>query len=377
MSVMSILAQVKKDSSPGMPLAAFARENEQLLQDHYWLVASAAVERILKLQREDCRSLTAAELVQQGFCDPVRVFVKQEPHLTEKVLVRRFRLIFSVSLVDQVIERFLCSTQNQAEIANWEHLASCPGMGMSLDTQVQSLWNSVQEAEIERIASSDISGYDWSVQGFELDADAEARITLNGHNELYAKIIRNRVHCLKWKVLALSDGRLFAQLEEGVQASGSYNTSSTNSRMRVNAAFFVGAEWAKAMGDDALEEWVADAVARYKLLGKTIKEYVPFHRGDTFEFCSHLFKPGPVVEPVNWARSLYRLLHQVDDKASHLAELIVLLRWSPQLPEALLAVVRTGWCSEDVVSEARAIANSGQIKGQEEEGESGPFSDAS
>jgi len=351
--IKNMLVDVKRDSSPGIPLVALGVDNNAILTDHELLLVKAVYNRLQLLANNDVRQLDAVQLVSGGFCDPVRLFVKQEPHSKEKVQTRRFRLIFSVSLVDQLVERFLCGPQNKAEISNWHEIASCPGMGLSLDSQVAHLWDNVQQAaSVRPAASSDLKGFDWSVQGFELASDMEARITLSQATGLFAQCMRSRVRCLSLKVFCLSDGRLYAQLDEGIQASGSYNTSSTNSRVRVAGAFYVGSKWAKAMGDDALEEYTDGAVEKYLEIGKVVKEYTKFGPGEPFEFCSHIFREGPVAQPINWAKSLYRLLGQSADHISHLVDYLVLIRHTGRSPQIKEVLLRAGWCTEDVWNQA-------------------------
>jgi len=354
------ILDVNMQSSPGVPCAAIGVLNSKLFATHTPLIAHAAVERLKRLI-EHRGQLSPVELVKAGLCDPVRVFVKQEPHNKDKIASRRFRLICSVSVVDQIVERVLCADQNNAEILQWGSLASCPGMGLTLDVQTDQLWDNVQEAaQYCSLTSSDLSSFDWTVQEFELKGDAESRIELaNAEGTLFAVALRNRVMCLSNKVFVLSDGRMFAQLHPGVQASGSYTTSSTNSRVRVAAGFYAGASWVKAMGDDALEEYREGALEAYKRLGKIVKEYTIFNRNEPFEFCSHLFQARSVVKPLNWARSLYRLLHQSDNKAGYLAELLALLRHDAGNSATVCDVVsRTGWCSDNDVIKAKSIAHS-------------------
>lgn len=63
------------------------------------------VELMLFLGLEVIRSLSAVERVWLYLVDPVRFFVKNEPHSVDKVLNRRFRLISSFSVVDSIVQR--------------------------------------------------------------------------------------------------------------------------------------------------------------------------------------------------------------------------------------------------------------------------------
>lgn len=352
--VLEAMSNVKPQSSPGVPAVALKPSNSQLLAVHHVLVANAAFQRIQLLKKGLPATYTALSLVQDGYCDPVRFFVKQEPHNAEKVKSRRFRLICSVSLTDQIVERVLSSRQNNAEIAEWETCPSCPGLGLSDDIQTDTVWRkvAVPNGSLD-LAASDLTGYDWSVQDFELTGDAKCRVELAGaQGTSYETALHARVKCLALSVFALSDGTLIAQLEPGIQLSGSYNTSSTNSRMRVIAAFFVGASWAIAMGDDAVEEAVRDALEKYLLLGKKVKDYTQVPRSGEFSFCSHDFTGGSVAKPLNWSRSLYRLVHQETSKPEHLAEFCYGLRHDQDtLVRCVSTLIRIGWCTINDVNE--------------------------
>lgn len=273
------------------------------------------VERMRLLSKfEVCqlKGMSSEQLVQGGFCDVVRLFVKNEPHSKKKIEEGRLRLISSVSLVDNLVERILFSRQNSEEISQWENIPSKPGLGLDEDEQLQAIYKSVEKSlNARKLAESDVTGWDWSVQDWELERDAEARVRLSGAatNSTFARLVRNRMFCLSRKVFYLSDGRMFAQRYDGVMASGSYVTGSSNSRMRVMAAYDVGSPFAIAIGDDSLEDYVVDAEVKYARNGHPLKAYSLCKNG--FEFCSHRFTSSTDAKPVNWSKSLYRLLSRV------------------------------------------------------------------
>jgi hypothetical protein len=299
---------VKPESSPGVPWSQFGKSNEALFASHYSLIQGATVERIellLSTPLEELRKKSAVELVQQGYVDPIRIFTKNEPHKTDKILQKKFRLICSVSIVDQLIERVMAWRQNALEIANWETIPSKPGIGFD-DDRNQSVWDSVFPLlEKGQLAEGDVSGWDWSVQAWELEQEAEMRIRLGACSRM-AQLIRARMYCLSLSVFALSSGELLAQTSPGVMKSGSYITSSGNSRIRVLAAELIGADCI-AMGDDSLETYVWDAKNQYKMLGHDVKLYELC--GDSFGFCSNRYKDG-IAYPESAARTLFRLLNQ-------------------------------------------------------------------
>lgn len=337
------------DSTPGVPLKALGRENKDVIEQYGDLLANAVVER-LRLLAEDKIPESAAELVQQGFCDPVRLFVKQEPHTLEKVKAKRYRLISSVSLLDQLVERVLCGVQNRAEIMNWSNIPSKPGLGLD-DVGIELIYRAV--TQFAKIAQSDISAWDWSMKGWQFEDEARIRADLAGDPQdgLFRRLLRNRFKCLACSVFAFSDGQLVEQLVDGVMDSGSYNTSSTNSRQRIQLAYIVGAEKAIAMGDDCVETPVSDAVEKYGRYGFRVKEYT-VAPGKEFVFCSHRFVNSKCAEPQQWSRTLYRLLCQREITPEFLVQFRYEMRHCPVLNECLELLSRVDTSPEKSVDES-------------------------
>jgi len=140
---------------------------------YYKLIVDITLDRLLLLLNSDVTNKTPQELVQQGYCDPVRIFVKNEPHKADKVANKRWRLISSVSIVDQLVDRVLNTHINKTEIANWHKIPSKPGMGFNQE----SVEKIIQDFEsIPDPCTSDISGFDWCTAYFALKADCEYRI---------------------------------------------------------------------------------------------------------------------------------------------------------------------------------------------------------
>jgi hypothetical protein len=170
----------------------------------------------------------------------------------------------------------------------------------------------------------------------------------------YAEVTRARAYCLSNSVFSLSDGTLIAQIESGIQKSGSYTTSSGNSRMRVVAAYLCGSTWARAMGDDCIEKCATRDWAvirdRYLAIGHRMKALEPC-QARSFEFCSSVFSEGttgqPIAEPENWTRTFYRLLNQKEGHADVLAQFMYEMRHSRHLQSCLEVLFRVGWYPEN------------------------------
>ncbi|ABV55637.1 P1-P2 fusion protein [Melon aphid-borne yellows virus] len=318
------------DAGIGVPYIAYGRpthrgwvEDPKLLP----ILARLTFNRLQKMLEVRFEHLSPAELVQAGLCDPIRVFVKGEPHKQSKLDEGRYRLIMSVSLIDQLVARVLFQNQNKREITLWRAVPSKPGFGLSTDEQVVEFME-ILSAQVgvapkelignwqHHLIATDCSGFDWSVSDWLLEDDMEVRnrLTLD-INETTKRLRSAWLKCISNSVLSLSDGTLLSQQVPGVQKSGSYNTSSSNSRIRVMAAYHCGAEWAMAMGDDALES-VGSNLAKYAELGFKVEV------SSKLEFCSHIFEREDLAIPVNKAKMIYKLIHGYEPECGN-AEVLI------------------------------------------------------
>ena len=180
------------------------------------------------------------------------------------------------------------------------------------------------------VAEADVTGWDWSVQEWELAFEAELRNALCGGSDWLLRIFQNREHCVANAVYSLPDGRLVDKLVPGVQCSGRFNTSSTNSRLRVLVAFLVGSDWAVAMGDDCLEDSVENAKQLYAELGHPLKMYNKVEQD--FEFCSLVFTELSAY-PVDGTKTLYNILEQGEVTEELMAQFHLEMRNHPRWKE--------------------------------------------
>jgi hypothetical protein len=340
----ALVRDVKLDSSPGMPFMSLGCvDNAQVFSRYPEQVKEAVWQRLMVLAYGNVEGMNAVQLVQSGAVDPVRIFVKNEPHNKLKLDQGRVRLISSVSLVDQIVERFLYTNQNKAEIDQWHSIPSKPGLGLD-DDGLQKLWDYVSKWH-GKCYEADISGWDFGLQAWEMLWEADARAELAGMvGTLYHKALRNRVWCEANSLFMLSDGSLIAQTVPGKRCSGSYNTSAGNSRDRVMLGYLVGSSEIMAMGDDSVEVGDAGAADKYERMGHIVKTFAECQNG--FEFCStRIYKrEGKIVgEPVNWSRTFYRLLFANDGYEDRLRQFMHEMRHSPHLEPCINALKRVGW----------------------------------
>jgi hypothetical protein len=331
LNLENVLDDLVRSATPGIPFMLLGNKNVDILDEtesnRRYLreaVVSSFVRQIRL--RDSIFSMTAKELVENGCRDPVRVFIKNEPHTVAKLASGKLRLISGVSVRDQVKERILGGYQNNAEIDSWETCPSRPGIGLN-DEGLQVMAGNFMEDLVEGdIMETDVSGYDWSVQAWELDADADARAKLMRANELLTFLLAVQAYTVSLSVFVIPGGEMIAQLERGIQCSGSYWTSSTNSRMRVLATLvarllmaipLIGKIGVSAMGDDSTERYIEGLEKYLEKLGHTIKMVKVNSTLEGISFCSHTWNADGLASPDTVAKTMYRYFSHPRNSAEY------------------------------------------------------------
>lgn len=307
---------VNPDAGPGIPFNTEFNTNAQLLKDPKLCsrVIGAAFRRLKVLCGADAKGKTAMQLVRDGMVDPVRIFVKNEPHKRKKADLKRWRIISSISIVDSLVERYLSNDLNKFEIANWGSIPSKPGITLTSRSDLNSIVRSVRS--MKNAFAGDVSGWDWSVQGWELEACAKSRANRQklSSDSKWRKAIMNRAACVSLSVFVLSDGRAFEQTIPGIQLSGCFDTSAGNSFMRSLVSQACGSVSNVCMGDDCVEDAeqgisLGDFEQRYLAIGHRIRDVkiVSDDKG-VFEFCSLRLGDDSGVTPVTTPKILTKLL---------------------------------------------------------------------
>lgn len=329
---------IKSDSSPGMPYMNVKRTNDKLLTTEYReYIKDLVADRLHKLMNLRCvetydpkdAKLAIAKkmgftewsphvlryMMDNNYLDPVRLFVKKEPHTQVKLSENRIRLISSVSIVDQIVERLLRGSINNFEIKEWQVIPSLPGIGLTTDDDFRIIASRI--AKIADPAQTDVIGWDWSMQYWELLADAVIASSMYKYftDELHSALL-SRAFFTAESIYSTSDGELFSlPLDDGIQLSGSYFTSSTNSRCRILAHILVHGRYKKAiaMGDDCIDQYNETLFEDYARLGHPLK--FADRCTNQIEFCSHVIEvtsDGDYLRhyPSNLGKQLFNLLNQ-------------------------------------------------------------------
>jgi len=300
---------IKGDSTPGVPYAITANRNDKLFEILGSRFNDLVIERMsrrLYYSLDDIRKMSRRELVENNLMDPVRVFVKSEPHKVKKLQEGRVRLIMSVSILDKFIEMLLCRHLYKLEIRNWFAIPSKPGIGFT-DEDVELVYDDVMSSL--PMSATDISGWDWSVDYWQILDEAEGVIKLcTNSREWWEHLLRATAIIECKSIYQFSDGTLVVPTFDGLVNSGKFKTSRGNSFMRKRLSDLVGARKCIAAGDDTVESTVKLAVEKYRRFGFEIKEYVDVI--DEFEFCSRVYKHGQSW-PVNYQKIVMNLLHNI------------------------------------------------------------------
>lgn len=322
---------INLQGSPGIPLSDLCSTNEEVLSSQCNLLFSTVLYRLERMLNEDLTSYTPQELIAEGLMDAVKLFIKQEPHTKEKVQQGRFRLISSMSLIFQFIERVAFTDSTKLCVENWFQCFSKPGIGFNDEK------NGIMFAEIRAmfakygvVHSNDISGWDWSVS-FELMEEAckfvemkSLRNTAIQYRGRWSRFMKNYLHFISTALFCTSDGEVFQIFDDdgepiaGIMKSGLFLTGFLNSIMRAIVEITLAVEAGDSspacatMGDDCLRYSAVEIPeSRYADLGLRVKagsQHVTDMRTQQVDFCSHLYHSPHHVELSSWPKCIFKMI---------------------------------------------------------------------
>nr|QVG74741.1 hypothetical protein 2 [Virus sp.] len=293
------------NSSPGYPYLKQATNNRDLFKD---------ADGCWRKDRVDWMWLLVSDrLSNKSKADPIRLFIKPEPHSQKKMSSKRYRLISSVSVADQIIDHMVFGDLNAILIANWHKIPSKPGWSF-----LHGGWKMMPPSDGSWVAI-DKSSWDWTVQLWLLELVLEARLRLcktvgalknKWFEYAYYRFQQLYLEC----VFITSGGHLLRQLRPGALKSGCVNTIADNSLMQyllhLRVVFSLG--WSPgvimSMGDDTLQQEPEDL----QLYLQELQSYCIVKQHERLvEFAGFRFD-GMRVEPAYRAKHSFNLLH-VDD----------------------------------------------------------------
>lgn len=258
--------------------------------------------------------------IKDGDSDPIRLFVKPEPHKLKKLEDGRYRLISSVSVLDQIIDHMLFADANDALIANWLEVPSKIGW-----SPVWGGWRVIPSGWM----ALDKSSWDWTVQLWLVELVLELRYELcENATEEWLRLAIWRYQQLYCNPHMITSGGLVLRQETpGVMKSGCVNTISDNSFMqcllhvRVCLEIDVVPGSLFCMGDDTLQE-IPDKVDAYlDKLNEYARVKPPVYGS---EFAGFRFQ-GRNIEPLYKGKHAFTLLHVNTEVLQQISDSYLLL----------------------------------------------------
>ena len=292
--------------------------------------------------------------------DYIRYFVKGEAHKWAKVKEGRYRLIASLSTVDQVVDALLFDNMLEAEVKASADTPIKNGRSF-LYNGLDSMFNRCGWNSNTIVCFKDVSAWDWHVRAwqYELYYDTTVRLCNNwpqNPNNLYAALMRERLMCLMYAKCMTSDGNLYQQCIPGTVRSGSKITLSMNTRCSVGDKIdgaimdhgkFTKDDWIIGIGDDTIEaKSIPDelTVKTASLQGRTLKHVHSARLGaegeNRPEWCSKNWKIGPhgrfVWWSVNYEKFCWNLINlEKPDEEKYAAEKLfggcIEYYWKPEI----------------------------------------------
>lgn len=223
------------------------------------------------------------------------------------------RLIMAISLVDQLVERFIFADFSEAEKRNYPNCPNMVGFGRGLfhDLAITQKVRAISARVGLGPTASDVSGWERRVspEMTALIPEILEQTCENPHPtwrrlaDIWAVLSSHPVYVV--------DTNLLVQETPGMMPSGTYMTSFGNGMMRLLYVFAAGGKEGVVLGDDCIE-WHEDPEklkALYNEWGLETREVETFPAdGVTFTFCSKFYdstnEVKPLVVPLSWGKIL-------------------------------------------------------------------------
>lgn len=309
-----VVMEIDWTSSPGYPYCLNHPTNAAFFQVKEGQPSQQAVDYLWSLVQRR---------LEDRDCDPIRLFIKPEAHKKKKLDEGRYRLISSVSVVDQVLDQMIFGPCNDAFIDSYPDIPNKAGW-----TQLKGGWKWVAN---EGMVCADKTAWDWTVPIWLIELELKLRSNLcttkGALFEKWLELATWRYYCLfMYPLFVTSGGLLLRQIDPGVLKSGCVNTIHTNSNMQsllhvaVCLELGIPITWLWAMGDDTMQEDPENEQYFVELSKYCLLKQVEYKS----EFAGHEFKDGK-VEPSYFGKHSFSLLYADDKFAPDIARSYALL----------------------------------------------------
>lgn len=209
-------------------------------------------------------------LVERGLCDPRTPFIKGEPHKIKKAREGRWRLIWPISILDELVYSYCHRAQNKIDIEKYQSgkltgpVFPCIGIGHD-DAGLRTFKKYADRArgDAEGCESDDVSGFDFSItlRMWVMDAYGRADCFVRGQptDEAFEEKCNwyedyaINVALLSGAHEVLIGKELFVVCFPGVMPSAHPSTGGSNTRMKLCTQYIVHRKPAVATGDDGMK----------------------------------------------------------------------------------------------------------------------------
>lgn len=315
---LRILSQLEMKSSPGYPYNVRHPTNKDLFgADEHGNMNQSRVEEVWSAVLNRLAEMREG----REASDHVRLFIKPEPMKERKLLQHKYRLIASVSVVDQIIDHMLFDDMNEKLYASWDQVPSKVGWSPYVGG-----WKIMPR---ETWMALDKSSWDWTVNLWIIDLVFKLRQLLcDNISDEWLKLALMRYKILhEAPTFVTSAGVVLRQRMPGVLKSGCVNTIADNSMMqyllhlRVCQEIGIASGGFMAIGDDTLQQPMPEREKYLEVMGQycIVKKFEMSN-----EFAGMLFK-GMQVEPQYVGKHAYTILHMDNALAEDIATAYSLL----------------------------------------------------
>lgn len=364
-------------SSPGLSaLARFGATNGEVLKYDIYrntfdpqrvsILKSMVKNRLYATINVEPTDLVNPE--EAGVCDPIKLFIKPEPHKNEKVETGRLRLISSVSLIDSCVDRFLFLRLTYKVLRVVYEYKTPVMVGWTPlkggYTQIYRGWE-----KIEKFVCIDKSAWDWSLPYWLIRAMKEVLVTLaDDAPDWWIQAVETRFICLfKDPQFAFSDFGKVRQGISGIMKSGCYLTILLNSIgqlmlhvlacLHLNRSDAIHEFMPKVLGDDSVQpefDFVDDYVGYLTELGFVCK----VEKLDHIDFAGFIYKDKKFY-PAYPRKHLFKLRYlPIDEQLakSTLMNFQVLYAFDRDFLKMLQEIARTCGRIDAIVDMRRLLA---------------------
>lgn len=304
-----VVKELDWNSSPGYPYMLNYANNRDFFRVN--MLGEPNMQRVGEIW------LLVKERLEERNSDPIRLFIKPEPISNKKLEQGRFRLISSVSIIDQIIDSMVFG------VCCDKFVEKCH------ETPVKTGWTPLlggwKEIPMKGV-STDKSSWDWTVNAWLVDCLLHVLYELMEIKNLeWVDLAKYRFQQLFYEpVFVTSGGILLKQELPGVMKSGCKLTILGNSLMQLILHHRVAEEvgetlgYVWAMGDDVIQSNQSkeyfQRLSEYCIL-KEVTSRIEF---SGYRFDSH-------VEPLYLGKHGYMLLHQDQQYHAETADAYALL----------------------------------------------------